>query len=251
MMGPLTLACLVIFTGILLWNLSEKHPMTAMGITLAAWGFVYFTYPSAFDDTVALWASITTWTAVAWAHATAFWKAFFGGMTTAWSWTGFSLIVGAGTIASQVIVWPLARKLAKKKGKIETDRAEAKTAEAERQAEEEREKRIEAEGRADTAVTVAQRAVAEKAEAQRLYQGLIEQFHQAVSLADRRGKDLKEMRTKRRAEKGVLPAQQIEKAIESATNGRDEKPRNTQGKKRSSKGRSPKRSRLPPRLSRR
>ena len=246
MMGPLTLVCLAIFTGILLWNLSERHPVTAMIITLAAWGFAYFTYPSAFDDTVALWTSITTWTAAAWTHATVFGKAFFGGMTTAWSWTGFSLVVGAGTIASQVIVWPLAKKLAKRKGKIEIDRAEARVAEAKRQAEEEREGRVEAEKQVDAAVTVARQAVAEKAEAKRLYEGLIEQFQQAVSLADRRGKELKEMRAKRRAEKGEVPVQQIEKAAKPATKGQDKKSPGTQGKRRP-----PKRSRLPPRLPRR
>ena len=251
MMGPLTLVCLVIFTGILLWNLSERHPVTAMIITLAAWGFAYFTYPSAFDDTVALWTSITTWTAAAWTHVTVFGKAFFGGMTTAWSWTGFSLVVGAGTIASQVIVWPLAKKLAKRKGKIEIDRAEARVAEAKRQAEEEREGRVEAEKQVDAAVTVARQAVAEKAEAKRLYEGLIEQLHEAIKLAKDRGKKLKEMRAKRRAERDELPVRKIEEAIKPTTNGPDKAPPDAQGKKRSSKGRSPKRSRVPPRLPRR
>lgn len=196
------------------------------------------------DDFVALWAGITTWSAAAWAYSVASWKAFFGGMATAWSAIGFGLAMTITVAITLCILWPLAKKLAK----VETHRAEAKAAEAERQATEERQKRIDAEKRADAAEGLARRSVADKAEAERLYAGLIGQFHQAVSLADRRGKELREGREKKRAEKGVLPVQQIDKAVEP-TNGQDKKPLDPPKRKKPGKGRSPKR--LPSRLPRR
>ena len=192
------------------------------------------------DDFVALWAGITTWSAAAWAYSVASWKAFFGGMATVWSGIGFGLALTITVAITLWILWPLAKRL----GRVETNRARAQTAEAERQAAEERQKRLDAEKRADAAEAVARRSAADKAEAERLYAGLIGQFHQAVSLADRRGKQLREGREKKRAEKGV-PVQQ---AVEP-TNGQNKKPPDTPKRKKPGKGRSPKR--LPSRLPRR
>lgn len=206
-------------------------------------GLVFAAYLN-FDDFVALWAGITTWCAAAWAYSVASWKAFFGGMTTAWSWMGFGLIVAIGTTISLAVLWPLAKRLAR----IEVSRAKAQTAAAERQAEEERQKRIDAEQRADAAEKRTRQAEADKAEAQRCSQGLSGQLAEAVSLADRRGKQLREGREKKRAEKGERPVQQIEKAVEP-TNGQDKKPPDTPKRKKPGKGRSPKR--LPSRLPRR
>ena len=217
---------------------------TTFTILLILMGGLVFAAYLNFDDFVALWAGITTWSAAAWAYSVASWKAFFGGMTTAWSWMGFGLIVVIGTTISLAVLWPLAKRLAR----VGTHRAEAKAAEAERQAAEERQKRIDAEKRADAAEAVARRDAADKAEAERLYAGLIGQFHQAVSLADRRGKQLREGREKKRAEKGELPVQRIDKAAEP-TNGQDKKPPDTPKRKKPGKGRSPKR--LPSRLPRR
>ena len=226
--------------------------MTAMGIVLAAAGLIHFVYPNIIDDTVALWTSITTGTAAAWAYAAASWKAFFGGMTTAWSGMGFGLAMAITIAISLGILWPLAKGVAR----VEVARAKAQTAAAERQAAEERQKRIDAEKRADAAEKrtdaaegLARRSVADKAEAERLYAGLIGQFHQAVSMADRRGRQLREGREKKRAENGVLPVQQIEKAA-PPTNGQGKKPPGARKRKKPGKGRSPKRapSRLPSRL---
>ena len=180
-----------------------------------------------------------------WAYSVASSKAFFGGMATAWGWMGFGLAMTITVAIILSILWPLAKSLAR----VGTHRAEAKAAEAERQAAEERQKRIDAEKRADAAEGLARRAVAAKAEAERLYAGLIEQFHQAVGMADRRGRQLREGREKKRAENGVPPVKQIEKAA-PPTNGQDKKPPGTRKRKKPGKGRSPKRSpsRLPSRL---
>ena len=199
-------------------------------------------------ELTALWAGITTWGATTWAYVVASWKEFFGGLTTALSWMGFGLGMTIMLVIATGIIWPLANKLAERRAQGRVDQAEARAAEAERQAEEEREKRVEAERRADAAEALARRAAAGQAEAERLYEGLIGQFHQAISVADRRGKDLKEMRAKRRAERGELPVREIEEIIKPTTNSPDKGPPSAQGKKRPSKGRSPKRSRLPPRL---
>ena len=245
MTALLILVGMAIFTCVLFWNIGEKYPVTAMAIVFAAGGLIHLTYPTIIDDTVALWTSLTTGTAAAWAYSVASSKAFFGGMATAWGWMGFGLAMTITVAIILCILWPLAKSLAR----VGTHRAEAKAAEAERQAAEERQGRIDAEKRADAAEGLARRAVAGQAEAERLYAGLIGQFHQAVSMADRRGRQLREGREKKRAENGVPPVQRIEKAA-PPTNGQDKKPPGARRRKKPGKGRSPKRSpsRLPSRL---
>ena len=189
------------------------------------------------------WDAITSAPEQFWEGIVYHWSAFWLGMTTHGLAAGIVAFLFLGPVGL-LIGWLFGRGA----NEIELSRAKAKAAEAERQATEERQKRIDAEKRADAAEALARRSVADKAEAERLYAGLIGQFHQAVSLADRRGKQLREGREKKRAEKGELPVQRIEKAVEP-TNGQDKKPPDTPKRKKPGKGRSPKRlpSRLPSR----
>ena len=240
LVGMAFLLCLLI-RGLFSYT-TRDSTLTILLVLMGILGFAAYMNSNEF---VALWAGITTGTAAAWAYSVASSKAFFGGMATAWGWMGFGLAMTITVSIILSILWPLAKSLAR----VGTHRAEAKAAEAERQAAEERQKRIDAEKRADAAEGLARRSVAAKAEAERLYAGLIGQFHQAVSMADRRGRQLREGREKKRVEKGVLPVQQIEKAA-PPTNGQDKKPPGARKRKKPGKGRSPKRSpsRMPSRL---
>lgn len=98
-----------------------------------------------FHELTSLWADITTWGVTAWAHAVASWKDFFGGMATALSWMGFGLGVIIMLVIGAGIIWPLDKRWAERRAQGKIDQAEASAAEARRQAEEERRKRIEAE----------------------------------------------------------------------------------------------------------
>ena len=189
------------------------------------------------------WDAITSAPERFWAGVLHHWSAFWQGMTTHGLAAGIVAFLFLGAVGL-LMGWLNGRRLAK----TEVSRAQAQAAAAKRQAADERQMRIDAEKRADAAEALARRSVADKAEAERLYEGLIGQFHQAVSMADRRGKQLREGREKKRAERGELPVQQIQKAA-PLTNGQNKKPRTTQKRKRPGKGRSP--SRLPSRLPRR
>ena len=188
------------------------------------------------------WDAITSAPAHFWEGVVYHWSAFWQGMTTHGLAAGIVAFLFLGAVGL-LIGWLTGRGV----NEIELSRAQAQITASGRQAAEERQKRLDAEKRADAAEAVARRSVADKAEAERLYAGLIGQFHQAVSLADRRGKQLREGREKKRVEKGV-PVQQIDKAVEP-TNGQNKKPPDTPKRKKPGKGRSPKR--LPSRLPRR
>ena len=187
------------------------------------------------------WDAITSAPERFWEGLVYHWLAFWQGMTTHGLVAGIVAFLFLGAVGL-LIGWLIGRGA----NEAALSRAQAQTAEAKRQGAEERQMRIDAEKRADAAETLGRRSVAEKAEAERLYEGLIGQFHQAVSLADRRGKQLREGREKKRAERGELPVQQIEKAAQ-LTNGQspNKKPRATRKRKR------PGRDRLPSRLPRR
>jgi len=216
---------------------SSDAPEPVIWFILALMGGLgYLLYQDA-DVFVVLWTGVTTWLATAMANIAAAVSDFLSGMAAFWSWVGFGLTMAIVITGSISILWPMARGLAR----IEVNRAKAQTAAAERHAEEERQKRIDAEQRESAARKLARQAVADKAEAERCSQGLSGQLAEAVRLADSRGLQLREIREKKRAENAGLPTQpdtpqgDTQQAVQAA-NGRHKKPHGTRGNKRTGKG---------------
>lgn len=129
-------------------------------------------------------------------HLSAFWQ----GMTT--HGLAASIVASLFMVPIGLLIgWLNGRRLAR----IEVRRAEARAVAAERQAADDRQKRIDAEKQAAAAQKLAQQALADKAAAERRALGLQTQFDSAVYLADDRGKQLREIREKKRAGKGQSP----------------------------------------------
>ena len=188
--------------GCLLYLLAGQETTLLNLMILAAMGYLGYLAYLNLDDLVTLRTSIKNFPAAAAAYAAASWNELLAGMT-AWGWVGFGLSVVIGVAVGLGIAWPSGRALAA----VEVGRLERQLQRAQQEAARERDKARQAEQAAAQDREAARLAESLRASAERRAQGLEGQLEKSVRLADSRGKRLRDMREKRRAEKAGPPMQ--------------------------------------------
>lgn len=183
------LVLIAVLSVVLLWCIISGMP----GIfNLAIIGFMlwlgYAVYQD-IDDLVALWTGITNWHATATAYVAASWNDFLDGMKT-WGWVAFGLGATLGFLIFSVVGLLFGSRLAEgdvKELKRQLDQARKETSR-------EREKAREAEQMAAQHQEAAEEAERLRFGSERRAQGLQGQLDKAVLLADKRGRENKELR---------------------------------------------------------
>ena len=173
----------------LFWCLFTDMPAV---VSLALVGVILLFGHTAYqniDDLVALWTDIQNFpdAAAAWAVATL--NEITHGFT-ALGWVGFSLVVLFALLVGSALSWPSVKALvAAKVAQLERERDAAKE-----EAKREREKAKQAEQAAAQDREDARRAVSLMRSAESRAQGLQGQLDNAVMMADKRGKENKDLR---------------------------------------------------------
>ena len=188
--------------GFLLYLLAGQETPLLNLMILAAMGYLGYLAYLNLDDLVTLRTSIKNFPDAVAAYAAASWNELLAGMT-AWGWVGFGLALVFVTALGLAIALPSAKALAA----VEVGRLERQLQRAQQEAARERDKARQAEQAAAQDREAARLAASLQASAERRAQGLEGQLEKSVRLADSRGKQLRDIREKKRAEKARPPLQ--------------------------------------------
>ena len=196
---------LIVFIAVLCYLLyqcigAELPPLFTLLMVALILYFGYLVYLNIEADTMALWNDIKSAAAATGDYAAASWNDLLDGMT-AWGWVGFGLSLVIVILLGSAIAWPSGRALAA----VEVGRLKRERDKAREEASRERDKAKQAEQAAAQDRKDAELAKSLMESAERRAQGLEGQLASAVDLADDRGKQLSEIREKKREAKGRLP----------------------------------------------